>query len=64
MKELVFVGLGLNDELGITLKGLEETKSADAVFMETYTSRMPDFSIEHFEEPMRQKNPSHHTPDT
>jgi diphthine synthase len=49
LKELVFVGLGLNDELGITLKGLEETRTADAVFMETYTSRMPDFSIERFE---------------
>jgi diphthine synthase len=46
---LVFVGLGLNDEQGITLKGLEETKSADAVFMETYTSYMPDFSLERFE---------------
>lgn len=50
MKELVFVGLGLNDEYGITLKGLEETKSADAVFMETYTSRMPDFNMQHFEQ--------------
>ncbi len=47
--ELVFVGLGLNDEKGITVKGLEETKSADAVFMETYTSRMPDFSMKRFE---------------
>jgi diphthine synthase len=50
MKELVFVGLGLNDEYGITLKGLEETRTADAVFMETYTSRMPDFNMQHFEE--------------
>jgi len=49
LNELVFVGLGLNDEQGITLKGLEETKSADAVFMETYTSRMPDFNMERFE---------------
>ncbi|MDR0373942.1 MAG: diphthine synthase [Nitrososphaerota archaeon] len=49
MTELVFVGLGLNDEKGITIKGLEETRTADAVFMETYTSRMPDFSIEQFE---------------
>ena len=49
MNELVFVGLGLNDEQGITLKGLEETKSADTVFMETYTSRMPDFSLQRFE---------------
>ncbi len=49
MNELVFVGLGLNDDCGITIKGLEETKSATAVFMETYTSRMPDFSMQHFE---------------
>ena len=49
MNELVFIGLGLNDERGITVKGLEETKSADAVFMETYTSRMPDFSLQRFE---------------
>jgi diphthine synthase len=49
LKELVFVGLGLNDEKGITIKGLEETKTADQVFIETYTSRMPDFSLERFE---------------
>jgi diphthine synthase len=49
LTELVFVGLGLNDDKGITLKGLEETRSADAVFMETYTSRMPDFNVERFE---------------
>lgn len=48
--ELVFIGLGLNDDLGITIKGLEETKNADAVFMETYTSRMPDFNMQRFEE--------------
>ncbi len=49
MKELVFVGLGLNDERGITLKGLQETQGADAVFMEDYTSLMPDFSLARFE---------------
>jgi diphthine synthase len=49
LKELVFVGLGLNDDRGITLKGLEEAKSADAVFMETYTSRMPEFNMPRFE---------------
>ena len=49
MKELVFVGLGLNDEKGISLQGLEETKTADSVFMELYTSLMPDFSFERFE---------------
>jgi diphthine synthase len=45
----VFIGLGLNDEKGITIKGLEETKTADNVFMENYTSCMPDFSLERFE---------------
>jgi diphthine synthase len=49
LNELVFVGLGLNDECGVTVKGLEEARSADVVFMETYTSRMPDFSIQRFE---------------
>lgn len=50
MRELVFVGLGLNDEKGISIKGLDEIKAADMVFMETYTSRMPDFSLERFEQ--------------
>ena len=49
MNELVFIGLGLNDEKGITVKGLEETKSSDHVFMETYTSLMPDFSLARLE---------------
>jgi len=49
LNELVFVGLGLNDERGISVKGLEEAKSADAVFMETYTSLMPQFSLNRFD---------------
>jgi diphthine synthase len=49
LNELVFVGLGLNDEKGICIKGLEETKAADNVFMELYTSFMPDFSLQRFE---------------
>lgn len=49
MTELVFIGLGLNDEKGITVKGLEETKSADQVFMEQYTNLMVDFSLQRFE---------------
>jgi len=48
--ELVFVGLGLNDEAGISLRGLEEVKTADVAFMEFYTSFMPNFSIKRFEE--------------
>jgi diphthine synthase len=48
--ELVFVGLGLHDHLGISLRGLEETKTADDVFIELYTSLLPDFSMKLFEE--------------
>jgi diphthine synthase len=50
LKELVFVGLGLSDEMGISLRGIEESKTADTVFMELYTSFMPDFSINRLEE--------------
>ncbi|MCX8151031.1 MAG: diphthine synthase [Candidatus Bathyarchaeota archaeon] len=48
-KELVFIGLGLNDERGISLQGLEEAKTADHVFIELYTNLLPDFSITHLE---------------
>lgn len=46
MGELVFVGLGLHDEFGITLRGLEEIRSSDNVFIELYTNFMPNFSLE------------------
>ena len=49
MKELVFVGLGLHDEKGISLQGLEETINANHVFMELYTSLLPHFSTKRFE---------------
>jgi len=49
LKELVFIGLGLHDEKGISLKGLEEAKSADHVFIELYTSLLPDFSVKRLE---------------
>ena len=48
MRELVFVGLGLHDEKGISLKGIEETKTANQVFIELYTNLMPDFSTKNF----------------
>ena len=55
MKELVFVGLGLNDEKGISLNGLEETETADYVFIELYTSLLPDFSLKNLEERVGKK---------
>jgi len=47
--ELIFVGLGLHDEKGISLRGIEETKEADAVFAELYTSLMAGLSVERLE---------------
>ncbi len=55
MGEIVFVGLGLHDEMGISLHGLEEVKAADNVFIELYTSFMPNFSVENFEKISRKK---------
>jgi diphthine synthase len=49
LKELTFVGLGLNDETGISVRGLEEIRSADSVFMELYTNLLPEFSLKRFE---------------
>ncbi len=48
--ELVFVGLGLFDEKDVSLRGLEEVRTADAVFAEFYTSIMPGLSIRKLEE--------------
>ncbi|MCS7096373.1 MAG: diphthine synthase [Candidatus Bathyarchaeota archaeon] len=50
MGELVFVGLGLYDDRDISLRGLEEVKSADDVFLELYTNFLPGFSLERFAE--------------
>jgi diphthine synthase len=53
--EIVFIGLGLHDEKGISLRGLEEAKAADNVFIELYTSFMPNFSTKLFERISGQK---------
>jgi diphthine synthase len=47
--ELIFVGLGLHDEKGISLRGIEEIRSADAVFAEFYTSLMAGLSVKKLE---------------
>jgi diphthine synthase len=49
LKGLTFVGLGLNDEAGLSFRGLEETRNADSVFIELYTSLLPEFSLKRFE---------------
>ena len=46
MGELVFIGLGLHDEKGITLRGLEAARAADVLFAEFYTSALLGTRIE------------------
>jgi diphthine synthase len=47
--ELVFVGLGLYDEKDLSLRALEEVKTADKVFAEIYTSLMPALEMTRLE---------------
>jgi diphthine synthase len=37
---LYFIGIGLNDEKDITVKGLEAVKKCSSIYLETYTSRL------------------------
>ncbi|MDP4012815.1 MAG: diphthine synthase [Candidatus Nanoarchaeia archaeon] len=37
---LYLIGIGLNDEKDITVKGLEAVKTCDKVYLESYTSRL------------------------
>jgi diphthine synthase len=46
MGELVFIGLGLHDEKGITLRGLDEARAAEVVFTELYTSTLTGSSFD------------------
>ncbi len=49
MGDLVFIGLGLHDEKGITLRGVEEARAADVVFAEFYTSALLGTRLEALE---------------
>ena len=44
--ELVFIGLGLHDEKGLSIRGQEEAKSCEFLFAEFYTAVMPGLSID------------------
>jgi diphthine synthase len=46
---LTFIGLGLNDEKGITVEGLEEARRADSVYGEFYTNVMPNLDLRRLE---------------
>ncbi len=47
---LSLVGLGLWDEQDITLRGLQEARGADLVFLESYTSRLMGLNKKRLEE--------------
>ncbi len=49
MTTVTFIGMGLNDEKGITLQGLEQAKQADSVFAELYTNVMPNLNMHKLE---------------
>lgn len=46
MGELLFIGLGLHDEEGMSLRGQAEAKSCDLLLSELYTSTMPALNPE------------------
>jgi len=48
MGELIFVGLGLYDDMDISLRGLDAIKNSDFIYAEFYTSLMSGFSLEGF----------------
>jgi diphthine synthase len=47
--EILFVGVGLNDERDLSLRAFDELKSADVVFAEQYTSRLSPGSLKRLE---------------
>lgn len=55
MGNLVFIGLGLHDEKGITLRGIEAIWSSDAVYMEAYTSTLTGAGLEDIESLCKKK---------
>ena len=55
MGSLVFIGLGLNNEYDLTLKGLEKARKADKVYIELYTNPMPNLSIKNLEKMVGKK---------
>lgn len=48
--ELVFIGVGLYDEHGLSLRGKTEARSSDFLFMEYYTSVMPGLQLANLKE--------------
>ena len=52
---LVFIGLGLHDEMGLSLRAIDEIKGVDSVYAEFYTSVMAGLSLEKLERLVKRK---------
>jgi len=46
---LYIIGIGLNDEKDITIKGLETVKKCDIIYLENYTSKLINCTINNLE---------------
>ena len=53
--KITFIGLGLNDEKDISLKGLNEIKNCDKVFAEFYTAKLFGTDIKKIEKQINKK---------
>ena len=49
MESVKFIGLGLNDEMGISVEGLEEARKSSVVYAEFYTNPMPRLDLKRLE---------------
>lgn len=49
MPSLKFIGIGLNDEKGISLLGLEKARDSEVVLLELYTNSMPGLNLDSLE---------------
>lgn len=49
MGELVFIGLGLHDERGMSLRGVELARSCDVLYAEFYTNTMTGLNVANLE---------------
>ncbi len=50
MPALTIIGLGLNSERDLSLRGLEAARLAEEIFMEDYTNLLADLSLPHLEQ--------------
>jgi diphthine synthase len=55
MGELTLIGMGLQDENGLTLRGLDAARKSDEVYAELYTSIMPGLSIQNLQRLVRKE---------